>query len=145
MEGILSSFDCDRESIHRTILNWKKDFSNILRVKKIWKSVPGFLLWSIWKERNYRIFQDEHRNIEFSKDSILTNIQQLIQMKCREESNEKPSAQDLRILKCFRLEATSSITTSRHRTLPSSQIDKWQCPPEGGLKLNFDGASRGNP
>eukprot|EP00253_Pinus_taeda_P018398 PITA_18398 len=78
MEGILSSSDRDRESIHSTILNWKKDFSNIQRVNSIWKSILGFLLWSIWKERNCRIFQDEHRNIEFSKDNIINNIQQLI-------------------------------------------------------------------
>ena len=145
MEGILSSSDRNKVSIHSTILNWKKDFSNIQRFNSIWKSVPRFLLWAIWKERNRRIFQDEHRNIDFSKDNIITNIQQLIQTKCREESNEKPTARDLRILKIFRLEGTSNITVPRHKTQPSSQNDKWQHPPEGGLKLNFDGASRGNP
>eukprot|EP00253_Pinus_taeda_P009771 PITA_09771 len=145
VEGILSSSDRNRDSIHSTVLDWKTNFSSIQRVNSIWKSVPGFLLWSIWKERNRRIFQDEHRNIDFSKDNIITNIQQLIQTKCKEESNERPTAQDLQILKNFRLEGTSNIIVPKHRIQPPSQNDKWQCPPEGGLKLNFDGASRGNP
>eukprot|EP00253_Pinus_taeda_P018879 PITA_18879 len=94
MEGILSSSDRNRDSIHNIVLDWKKNFSSIQRVNRIWKSVPGFLLWSIWKERNRRIFQDEHMNIDFSRDNIITNIQKLIQTKCKEESNERPTTQD---------------------------------------------------
>lgn len=74
MEGILRNSNRDRESIHSTILNWKNNFSNHQRVNSIWKSMPGFLLWMIWKERNRIIFQDEYRNMEHSKDTILTNI-----------------------------------------------------------------------
>eukprot|EP00253_Pinus_taeda_P012272 PITA_12272 len=144
MEWIPSCSDRKRDSIHNTILDWRKDFSGIQRVNSIWKSVPGFLLWSIWKERNRRIFQDEHKNMDFSKNNIITNIQQLIQTKCREVSNEKPTAQDLRILKSFRLEGTSNIIVLQHRFQPPLQNDKWQCPPEGGLKLNFDRELRGN-
>eukprot|EP00253_Pinus_taeda_P006425 PITA_06425 len=71
MEGILTSSDRQIDSIHSTILNWRTYFSGTQRVNSIWKSAPGFLLWSIWKERNRRIFEDEHRNINFSKDSII--------------------------------------------------------------------------
>eukprot|EP00253_Pinus_taeda_P007373 PITA_07373 len=78
--------------------------------------MPGFLLWTIWKERNRRV-----------------------------DPNEKPSARDLHILKCFQLEASHIITTPRHQQQPNSEVNRWNCPPEGVLKLNFDGASRGNP
>eukprot|EP00253_Pinus_taeda_P019464 PITA_19464 len=106
---------------------------------------PGFIAWTIWKERNRRIFTEEVRNIEFAKDSITINIRQLIQAKCKADSNEKPMDQDLRILKRFQLEASSNQPTWGNRAQHSSQIHRWQHPPEGGLKLNFDGASRGNP
>eukprot|EP00253_Pinus_taeda_P001472 PITA_01472 len=118
MEGILSSSDQQLDSIHSTILNWRTNFSGTQRVNSIWKSAPGFLLWSIWKERNRRIFQYE---------------------------NEKPTALDLRILKSFRLEGIVNHSVPQHKTPPPSLRNSWQCPPVGGLKLNFDGASRGNP
>eukprot|EP00253_Pinus_taeda_P024433 PITA_24433 len=74
MEDLLSSSDRQLDSIQNTILNWRTNFLGTQRVNSIWKSVPGFLLWSIWKERNRRIFQDEYRNINFKKDSIISNI-----------------------------------------------------------------------
>eukprot|EP00253_Pinus_taeda_P006750 PITA_06750 len=144
MEGVLSSSDRQLDSIHSTILNWRTDFSGTHRVNSIWKSIPGFLLWSIWKERNRRIFQDEFRNINFSKDSIITNIQQLIQTKCKTNSNENPTALDLRILRSFRLEGSDYNSGPQHSSPQPSLRESWQCPPDGGLKLNFDGASRGN-
>eukprot|EP00253_Pinus_taeda_P029227 PITA_29227 len=145
MEWILSSSDRQLDSIHSTILNWRTDFSGTQRVNNIWKSAPGFLLWSIWKERNRRIFLDEYRSINFSKDSIITNIQQLIQTKCRTNNNEKPTALDLRILKSFCLEGSGYHSVPQHSTPQPSSCESWQCPPVEGLKLNFDGASRSNP
>jgi len=145
MEEILEASDRNRDSIQETIINWRRNFSRIRRVDSIWKCTPGFIAWTIWKERNRRIFTEEVRNIEFAKDSITINIRQLIQAKCKADSNEKPTDQDLRILKRFQLEASSNQPTWGNRAHPSSQLHRWQRPPEGGLKLNFDGASRGNP
>eukprot|EP00253_Pinus_taeda_P010390 PITA_10390 len=144
LEGILRKSDRDRESIRNTILNWQNNFSKNQRVNNIWKAMPGFLLCTIWKERNRRVFQDEHRNIEHSKVTILTNIKQLIQTKCNVDPNENPSARDLHILRCFQLEASHNITTPRHQQQQNSEVNRWNFPLEGGLKLNFDGDSRGN-
>eukprot|EP00253_Pinus_taeda_P025596 PITA_25596 len=145
MAKILSDTNRDRGSIHNTILNWQHNFSNNHRVNSIWKITPGFLLWTIWKERNRRIFQDEHRNTKHSKETILTNIQQLIQTKCKGDPTEKISDRDLRILKRFRLEANHSSTSLGRQQIPNSKATQWNYPPKGSLKLNFDGASRGNP
>eukprot|EP00253_Pinus_taeda_P010319 PITA_10319 len=145
MEDLLSNSDRQLDSIHDTILNWRTNFSGTQRVNNIWKSAPGFLLWSIWKERNRRIFQDEVRNINFSKDSILSNIQQLIHAKCRTHVSEKPIALDLRILKNFRLDVGNHNSVLPQGNPHSHLCESWQCPPDGGIKLNFDGASRGNP
>eukprot|EP00253_Pinus_taeda_P021341 PITA_21341 len=65
--------------------------------------------------------------------------------KCKIDSNDKPTGQDLRILKKFQLEASSNPPSGGNRAHPSSQLHRWQQPPEDCLKLNFDGASRRNP
>lgn len=145
MENILGASDRNRNSIQETITNWRSNFSKVNRVNSIWKSAPGFIVWTIWKERNRRIFSEEIRSLELAQDSITMNIKQLIQVKCKAEADEKPTIQELQILKVFQLEVSSNQPTGGISSLPSSQISKWQCPPEGSLKLNFDGASRGNP
>eukprot|EP00253_Pinus_taeda_P006873 PITA_06873 len=78
MEEILEASDRNRDSIQETIINWRRNFSRIRRVDSIWKCTPGFIAWTIWKERNRRIFTEEVRNIEFAKESITINIRQLI-------------------------------------------------------------------
>eukprot|EP00253_Pinus_taeda_P022901 PITA_22901 len=111
MEAILEDSDRNRDSIQDSITNWRRNFSRIHRVDSIWKCTPRFITWTIWKERNRRIFTEE----------------------------------DLRILKKFQLEASSNLPPGGNRAHPSSQLHRWQQPPEDCLKLNFDGASRGNP
>jgi len=145
MEGTLCATNRDRGSIFNTILNWRSIFSNNQRVNNIWKIMPGFLLWTVWKERNRRIFQDECRNTEFAKEIILTNIKQLIQTKCKVDPKEKLSERDLLILRRFQLVVNQSSMSPNLQKQPNSQLNIWKCPPEEGLKLNFDGASRGNP
>eukprot|EP00253_Pinus_taeda_P022158 PITA_22158 len=145
MEAIMEDSNRNRDSIQDSITNWRRNFSRINRVDSIWKCTPGFITWTIWKERNRRIFTEENRNIECAKESILINIKQLVQAKCKIDSNDKPTGKDLRILKKFQLEASSICPSGGNRAHPSSQLHRWQLPPEACLKLNFDGASRGNP
>eukprot|EP00253_Pinus_taeda_P012787 PITA_12787 len=145
MEAILEDTDQNRDSIQDSITNWRKNFSRVNRVDSIWKCTLGFITWTIWKERNRRIFTEENRNIECAKDSILINIRQLVQAKGKVDPNDKPTGKDLCILKKFQLEAISSYPSRENRAHTSSQLHSWQLPPEACLKLNFDGASRGNP
>eukprot|EP00253_Pinus_taeda_P028466 PITA_28466 len=145
MEAILEDTDRNRHSIQETITNWRKHISRMNSVSSIWKCIPGFVTWTIWKERNRRVFTQETRSIECAKESILINVRQLVQTKCKFDPTDKPTGKDLRILKTFQLEAFSSCLPGGHNARTSSQIHSWQPPPEACLKLNFDGASRGNP
>jgi hypothetical protein len=122
MENILGASDRNRDSIQETITNWRSKFSRVNRVEGIWKSAPGFIVWTIWKERNRRIFKEEIRSLELAKESITINIKQLIQAKCKVEADEKPTIQDLQILKAFQLEASSNQPTGGNSPQPSSQI-----------------------
>eukprot|EP00253_Pinus_taeda_P023451 PITA_23451 len=145
MEAILEDTDRNRDSIQETITNWRKHFSRMNSVSSIWNCIPGFVTWTIWKERNRRVFTHETRSIDYAKESILINVRQLVQTKCKFDPTDKPTGKDLRILKTFQLEAYSSCLPGGHNARTSSQTHNWQPPPEACLKLNFDGASRGNP
>eukprot|EP00253_Pinus_taeda_P020626 PITA_20626 len=104
-------------------------------------------LW-LWMEA---ILEDTDRNRDSIQDSItnwrknFSHMNSLVQAKCKINPKDKPMGKDLRILKTFQLEAFSSSPTGGHKARTSSQIHSWQPPPEACLKLNFDGASRGNP
>ena len=103
METIMQQTNRDRDSIRNTIMNWPSEYSNNLRINSIWKVLPGFITWTIWKERNRRIFQNEHRNIEHSQITLTQNIRQLILVKCRVDPDNQASAEDQRILNAFNL------------------------------------------
>lgn len=60
---ILQRTDRVRNSIQETIENWSGNFSNTQLVNTIWKLTPGFIAWTIWKERNRRVFLNEIRGI----------------------------------------------------------------------------------
>jgi hypothetical protein len=49
--------DRDPNNIKNTIEKWRNQaFKNPI-LNRIWKLLPGFIVWKLWKERNRRIFQ----------------------------------------------------------------------------------------
>jgi len=40
----------------------------------IWKVIPAFLMWSIWRERNRRIFEDNEYDVLLLKSSFLRSL-----------------------------------------------------------------------
>eukprot|EP00253_Pinus_taeda_P002977 PITA_02977 len=135
----------DKDSIQNTILHWPSDYSNNLKINNIWKVLPGFLTWTIWKERNKRIFQNDQRNLEFSQLTLTENVHQLILEKCSAVPDSQLSARDQYILQIFKLDNGHNISTASSQQEPRTGPFGWHRPPVGFLKLNFDGASRGNP
>ncbi len=41
--------------IQEIIEKWRGNFSGNQRVNTIWKIIPGFITWTLWKERNRNI------------------------------------------------------------------------------------------
>lgn len=95
VKTILKRMDRIRNSIQETTENWRGNFSNTQLVNKIWKLIPGFIAWKIWKERNRRVFLNETRGINYTKDTILQNIKQTILSKGRMEQDKNVSISDL--------------------------------------------------
>eukprot|EP00253_Pinus_taeda_P011321 PITA_11321 len=145
LENTLQQSNRNINSIQDTITQCPEEFSSNYRVNNIWKIILGFVTWTIWKERNRRIFQNEQRNFEFSQITLSANICELISAKCTRLSDANPSPRDQRILASFKLENANSAPTASSNLTPPKDSPGWHKPPAGFLKLNFDGASRGNP
>lgn len=144
-ENTLQQTDRTRESIYGTIKNWRGNFSSNKRVNIIWKIVPGLITWIIWKERNMRVFLNETRDINHSIEIIIQNIRQLVHVKSKVDQDNKASNWDLQILKSFNLDNGTCVATVNRQREISTTLSIWKHPPLGFLKLNFYGASGGNP
>lgn len=107
--------------------------------------MPGFITWTIWKERNKRVFLNEIRDIIHALEIITQNVRQLFLVKNKADQDNKVSNRDLQILKAFNLDNRMSVATMNRQQEMSITLSIWKRPPSGFLKLNFDGASRGNP
>lgn len=64
------------QSLRNLFFCWPaQDFGSIsLRAKAIWRLVPVAFCWTIWEERNKRIFYGEIRHNHKIMDSILTKL-----------------------------------------------------------------------
>jgi len=145
MENIMQKHCRDRESIQNTIANWEDNYSEHPQINSIWKVIPGFTTWTIWKERNRRIFKNEQRNIEHAKITLIQNISQQILVKCCADPAIQTSVEHQRILNAFNLRNGQTPIPHAVKQTTTRTPQGWTRPPEGFLKLNFDGASRGNP
>ena len=57
-------------SVRRNLLGWHGSFVGKKR-EKAWRVAPLCLLWTIWKERNRRAFDDVERNDQEIKSIFL--------------------------------------------------------------------------
>ena len=54
------------ETVKEVLLSWRGPFVGKKR-KKIWKSIPLYIFWTIWKERNRLAFRGGDRYSEIKK------------------------------------------------------------------------------
>jgi ribonuclease HI len=103
------------------------------------------IIWEIWKERNRRIFRNESWPEGKLKETIISLIRETVQSRNCQTGRAQLAGQDSRILDVFHLKDGHNQTQVRRP--PQLQIGErnWNPPPAGSLKLNFDGASKGNP
>jgi len=78
MEAIFKRTNKDRNSIQERIRNWRSNFSKTQMVNTLWKLIPGFIVWTIWRERNRRVFQNEVKTTETIKATILQNMRETV-------------------------------------------------------------------
>ena len=82
----LQQFICGKSLIHNFILiSWRGSFVGKKR-KKIWKSIPLCIFWTVWKERNRLAFRGGALNIQKLKNYFVCNLWNWAKVYLGEES-----------------------------------------------------------
>ncbi|XP_057858950.2 uncharacterized protein LOC131067803 [Cryptomeria japonica] len=104
---------------------------------------PAMIVWHIWKERNKRIFKEISIPIERLIDKIKVAIKEVLNGKPSEVRKYKYNEWDRDMERYWSFKEIGSTHS------PVKKVDreaiKWNAPPKGWVKLNFDGVSKGNP
>ena len=113
---------------------------------KLWNISPAIAMWEIWKERNRRIFSDQYLTEKALLSKIEVAITEVMNSDLRKRPREEGSFSnwDAEIKKLWPLLINPPLIYKKKNDLARLSC-KWEPPPPGWKKLNFDGASRGNP
>ena len=61
------------ETVKEVLLSWRGPFVGKKR-KRIWKSIPLYIFWTLWKERNRLAFRGGVIAIQKLKNSFVCNL-----------------------------------------------------------------------
>lgn len=108
--------------------------------------MTGFVIWLLWKERNQRIFRDKSNPPEKIWGKIKETIRETILAETWEEEEWNTTQEEKRILDRLNIEFNMIYPRKEKVQKPKTQSSgHFKHPGENFIKLNFDGASKGNP
>eukprot|EP00253_Pinus_taeda_P025694 PITA_25694 len=145
-----ASFRCQRrcrlpDSITKSLRHWQMNPYKSGIHNHLWNILPGLLLWSIWKEMNKRIFKDQCSSVEIIWSKLCVNLKETLLLRSWTTEDLPTLDNDKAIWENWNMQ----IPHEPHNKVPpkSSNTKKvsWTAPPKLSFKLNFDGASKGNP
>lgn len=121
------------------VFNWKKQ--NYART-----SERIFVVWETWKERNTRVFEGRARKPEEAWTRIYAHIKETLGLRKWDGQALKAGPEETRILRNWEITSIPKyLGTLRTRPKENESLDTWEPPPKDMFKMNFDGASKGNP
>lgn len=118
----------------------KRPYSSPI-LNTLWQIIPGLLFWSLWKERNRRIFKNQSTPLDIIWSNFSNNLQESLALHSWQEEDLPKQPKEAVIWQKWQLKIPITPNTNRQSS-PESQ--PWTPPPQGIFKLNFDGASKGN-
>eukprot|EP00253_Pinus_taeda_P001588 PITA_01588 len=133
------------EDITANIRTWAKTPFKSRILNSLWSILPGFLYWTLWKERNHRILNSTFRSIDDLWILLKKKIQETLAIRVWNDNDMPESHQERCILKEWNLELKSLVTTTTKPSTRSTSPSSWSPPVPNSYKLNFDGAAKGNP
>jgi ribonuclease HI len=142
---IMRTSDRLRDSILETIMEWRDKAFHSPYLNHIWQLLPGFVLWQVWKERNRRIFRSTSIPWQQCWRYCHRNIMETLHLRNWSSVDLTCPPSELPILRYWLQPPSLQTLPSPPVTNPSSSPSSWSPPPEDFIKLNFDGASKGNP
>jgi len=133
--------DRDISSILNTIENW---ISPNPLLNRAWNLIPGIICWALWKERNAKIFKGIHNQEEVVLSIVKQTIRETLASSTLQSPSDPPSCSELCILTLLDLHLTQYSKASRISGNWGT-TDDWSPLETSTLKLNYDGALKGNP
>lgn len=96
------AFRCQKEGqvlgdIEDTIRQWPQTPYQCKILNILWQTIPGFLMWNIWKERNRRIFKGQSMTMEQVWKGIHNNIRETLSTKNWSQDDYPKEPQELAI------------------------------------------------
>jgi len=128
------------------IFLWQNEKFQCRVVRRAWDLMAGFVLWMVWKERNRRIFQNKGKNSEKIWKRVFNLTRETILVERWVVEDWKADPGEDHILKTLNLTYDMVHNKQPARITTSNQSqDRFEYPKGNFVKLNFDGASKGNP
>lgn len=144
------SFNCQRrsrlwENITLTLSQWPQKPYKSEILNQLWKLILGIVLWSIWKGRNKHIFKNKQSNIESIWNLICNNLQETLNLKTWKAEDWPTLDNEINIINNWKLHINIEFQSLNQSKANGKGKSAWIPPSNPSFKLNFDGASKGNP
>eukprot|EP00253_Pinus_taeda_P022503 PITA_22503 len=105
----------------------------------------GFVTWTIWKERNGRIFKNQFKSLDEIWTNIKKTLEETISLKTWYQEDLPTLPQEQSIWNNWEFHRKQDQLVKGTRPPNGSPPGKWSSPPKDIDKFNFDGASKANP
>ncbi len=103
-------------------------------------------MWEVWKERNQRIFKGKYKREEELFNMIRAHIKETLRNSKWSTDDLQASVEERIILNEWDIYAIRDSLLQKGATRKISERSKtWNFPPEGIIKMNFDGVLKRNP
>eukprot|EP00253_Pinus_taeda_P025221 PITA_25221 len=146
IRGLFGRTMRDQTNIRLTIGQWGTRQFQSKVVRRIWSLTVGFVIWFIWKERNKIIFRGQNSRPEKVWEEISKAIRETVLSDRWDEEDWKMDQQEGRIASLLNLEFSLIYPRKERQSNPQVQSpNHFSYPGIHSIKLNFDGASKGNP
>ncbi|GLJ11561.1 hypothetical protein SUGI_0171160 [Cryptomeria japonica] len=109
----------------------------------MWVVSPALLVWHIWKERNRRFFNEEALSYDSLIPKIKGAIEEVFNVKVVGRKYCSYSSWDKEMERHWNLTKISGYKLMDKKQNKDRVV--WSPPTTGNIKVNFDGASCGNP
>ncbi|XP_027098892.2 uncharacterized protein [Coffea arabica] len=130
--GHVASENSPSSSLRARIVDWWLRSHNSAIRRFICLILPSFICWHIWKARNKAVFEGEQMRSTVICQSIFSEVKSIVDIHFKQKLGVQTFCQ---------LFDWSHLTTS----VFDFKLVRWEVTAMGGLVLNTDGCSKGNP
>eukprot|EP01018_Ginkgo_biloba_P006149 Gb_11812 [translate_table: standard] len=125
------------DSLLGVLRQWSSPFS-LKAASFLWVLSFYHYIWQIWKERNNIIFKDKKKDVLSTCISMKSSVAE--NWKLIDFSDSHIPDLERHLLSCWNLSPPKILL----RDKSNRESCRWIRPPEGWVKCNFDGATKGN-